>query len=308
MPSSLVREMGPTLKNDPELFEMTLRLIPSSMRANEDFIFLFLQEMGAKAQKHLYKNLLGGCPADQIPAEWVRQKSIKTGSQLDCQGSIEMDESKKICRELNSRRPNGVEFRESAITEPKVGGGTCSAMAFDFAARYLQHRRVLPPQFAIEQITVDDWQMSGYERSSPTFRIRQAAFNTISKTQEASSDFKRDKIDAMVHLHNLSVVNALEEIDMSQPDAAVKFAEVLETSGNGVFVLRVLKPDTNEKEEAHGHSAILIHEDEIEPHFYDPCDGLHEIERPFEAMTLAKICGVWEQRWQTNQVRLYQIR
>ena len=119
---------------------------------------------------------------------------IHEGSQLDCNGPIEANRAQQICEQLNGQHIQGVFFNERTIAPPVIRGGTCSAMIFDNIDQFLKRKtghnssyHVLPKN------------RPSIHSFSQEFKIRQAAFNPISKhPQETSPDFKRDKIAAML--------------------------------------------------------------------------------------------------------------
>ena len=238
--------------------------------------------------------------AYSIPARFIRSTVVKTGSQNDCSGAVEVDKAKKICERLNQVKPNGIYFSDAKV-DTTISGGTCSAMSFDFANRYMELRKNHTPDEIINLIGSD------YERSSQAFRTTQAAFNTIGKAAgETSEDFKQAKIDAMLHLHNRKVILASEPFDLKEQAALTKIRKILREFTEGVFIVRVLLPKDNEKEENFGHSTVLIRDGDRQL-FYDPFQGVLNIEKGFESTTLCSLLMNFLAFWEIHAGRIYQI-
>lgn len=235
-----------------------------------------------------------------IPLSFIRYTVIQPGSQVDCSGAIEIDQAKQICQKLNSKNTNGIFFSESKLVS-HLYNGTCSAMSFDFANRYLELRKTLSPKQAITQIAPD------YEKSSQVFRTTQAAFNTICRAPGMDQkDFNRAKIEGMLCLYNRHVVNASEGFDITQNSAISKIRKILKELKPGVHIIRMILPASSDKGEMLGHTTVLI-QDEGKQFFYDPCSGTRKLKKGYESTTLCKFFHTFQQAWNTYSGRFYQI-
>lgn len=235
----------------------------------------------------------------KLPA--FRVKLIKSGSQNDCSGNVETDKAKAICAHLNSSPEKGVAFQEHRVTA-FIMGGTCSAMSFEFADRYLKAKEAgLSPEEAIDRISPD------FEQSNLEFRTRQSAFNTICKSmKKEAGDFKKAKIAAMLRFHQRKVVKASDCFDLDKGDSLKKIEKILKQFQQGVFVVRCILENRSEKGEAFGHSTILIR-DGGQNYFYDPAKGISELETGYEASVLHELLSAHNRQWGIYSGRIYQI-
>lgn len=228
-------------------------------------------------------------------------KLIKSGSQLNCSGSVNIDQARSYCNTLN-QNPFGICFPQDQVTD-FVLGGTCSAMSFDFADRYLRGRaNHLTPEEVMESIGSD------YTSSSEIFRTRQAAFNTIRKEGNLTGEnFMQAKIASMLQFHNRQIVTSSPTFDLKDPQGSLRKIEaIVNRQQNGVFIVRCLRPENNYKEEALGHSMVLIRDGTFQ-YFYNPSEGVFEFEPGFEAEALHSNLSKVNSMWGVSLGRIYQI-
>lgn len=109
--------------------------------------------------------------------------------------------------------------------------------------------------------------------SSQEMRTRQAAYNTI-KVESAhrigSIDFSRNKVQALANDHALVIDWASSEVDISFGYEV--FEQEVQKLPEGAFLIRMLKPEANDKLEACGHALVYIKE-KGSALFYDPNRG-----------------------------------
>ncbi len=235
-----------------------------------------------------------------IPPSFIRFKVLKIGSQNGCNGFVETEKAKKICERLNQKPSNGIHFSKSRLINT-INMGTCSAMAFDFANRYIEMRKTLSPEEVIERIGSD------YEHSSQEFRTMQAALDTIHKKKGAVfKDFNQAKMEAMLRFYGRRVIKASEIIDLTQKSMLAKTRKILRDFQQGIFILRIIRPHTNDKGEHYGHTAVLIRDGDKQ-YFYDPGKGVSEIEQGYESTTLCDALLGFKNMWYTYLGRIYQI-
>lgn len=226
-------------------------------------------------------------------------KVIKEGSQTLNKGEIDWVQAHKTTEKLN-KFVKGVVFLKNALT-PFIEGGTCSAMAFEFLDQYLLHREKLSPEKVIETISPN------FETSSLFFRTRQAAFNTIQKDPEHPvSDFRRAKIEAMLKLYNIKVLDASDEVDITEKESLHKIKTILKKFENSFLILRILRPSKNHKEEKYGHSMVLIR-DQGREYFYEPNQGVIEINKKYTAKAIHEFLIKLEDSWGISHASFYQV-
>lgn len=271
-----------------------------------------LDFLAAPSQRNLFEIFSDSSDDDQSEKiNTLVQKKIKPGSQEEKDGDIYPGLAEYHCEVLNEfSKETHVLFSADRL-ESNLTGGTCSAMSFKFADTYLKRR----PSSAPEQIFEDIGDL--YEQSSKIFRTRQAAFNTIHKDPaHPSTDFMRDKIDAMLRLYDRKITDASEPFSMKVlflegPSSKElqktegKITSFLNKYPEGVFVVRCILPEQNDKEEHCGHSTILIREGD-KSYFYDPNEGISEI--PSDPKALVDVLSPMMQRWGIPNGRIYKIQ
>jgi hypothetical protein len=227
---------------------------------------------------------------------------LHQGSQSGCIGFIDKRRVQQICETLNAHRINSVFFNAKAI-EPQINGGTCSAMSFDFIDQYLKHR-VLSRSSSdkiIQKIS------KRYLSSSQEFMHHQAAFNTISKHSfENATDFKRDKIAAMLTLFHRNIPFCSEEINLSLPTSYEKISRNMATLPKGIFALRALHPAANLKEERERHTMVFINEADGQ-FFYDPNGGTLQFQRGHANKLVHNLLQQIHHSFNIPAVRFYQV-
>jgi hypothetical protein len=229
----------------------------------------------------------------------LKYKVVTPGSQVHCSGSVDRQQAEDYCKRLDENN-EGIRFPEEKVTDYLMGG-TCSAMTFDFAHNYLEKRKAMDPEAVIELIGPH------YDTSSAIFRTRQAAFNTLRKDpDQPPSDFSKAKIASMLKLHDRHIVAASEEFNLDSKKSLDQIKNIFNTFQQGVFVIRCLHPEDNSKGESYGHSLALIR-DEDHRYFYDPCEGVYELDKEHEPETVHHLLAQANNNWDIPLARIYQI-
>lgn len=227
-------------------------------------------------------------------------KVIKSGSQSACIGNVDVDKAQDICAMLNRDSEDDVKFRAYKVSM-SIHGGTCSAMAFEFADRYLKAREAgLSAEQTIDRLSPD------FKTSNLEFRTRQSAFNTIYKSKQTAGDFKKAKIASMLRFHQRKVVQASDCFDLDTLYSLKNIEEILQEFQRGVFVIRCISEDNSEKGESHGHSMVLIREDG-KNYFYNPGTGVSELDPNYPAGALYKELRKINRQFDIPLGRIYQI-
>ncbi len=238
-------------------------------------------------------------------------KKIKHGNQAQNAGEIRVQLAQKYCEKLNEySEETHVVFSPSRLQNP-ISGGTCSAMAFDFADKYLDKRPTMTPDEIFDEIA------PRFENSSLLFRTRQAVFNTLRKDDRyPPADFMRDKVGSMLRAYGRSITDSSEMFYMKDTltlnssskeikQAMKKIEQFLNEHSEGVFVIRCVVLEDNDKGELFGHSTTLIREKD-KSYFYDPNEGIYEL--PKETEALVDILKPMMQKWCVPFGRIYRIQ
>jgi len=225
---------------------------------------------------------------------------ISKGTQRGKDGITDTKKAKEICQALNEKAPPTVRFAADRV-EDHLEGGTCTALSMRLLKEYRKARNESAnAEEALKKIG------DQFKTSSPELRTIQAAYNTIEKTATTSADFKKDKMEALLHYENpdLKITHCLGETKDSKEMLGWDITE-------GIYVMRMLCPihpqevelEYQVKEEYYGHTTILILEEE-KAYYYDPGIGTVQLHNPTQLLMLRD----WQkERWDLPLVRLYQI-
>ncbi len=225
--------------------------------------------------------------------EWKRQKSsdvvkLVNGTQGVSYGKTQKDRVAEIFSQLEKDQPMGIKFNKNAI-KGDVRGGNCTAMSLDFASEYLKMKKkseiseATPLKVLIERIKMFASQYNlGRTEINMEFRNRQKAFNCIEvDRQQQGGDFSLAKVQSLANFHFLKITDVSEEftyLDWDHKKTKDKLIQVVNKLQNGIHFLRDLFPSENKKLEEHGHSMVLIKEEQG-AFFYDPNTGVELINR-----------------------------
>lgn len=171
---------------------------------------------------------------------------------------------------LETKTDDLIHFTEEKARQGYDGGGTCSSMALDFAARFMnvcsEAKDAATRTLCVQGLA------PFYTSSTGEFASRQAAYNSINVDKEAitaATDITAQKISALAHYHgmNLEPVMKLESTIESN-----SIMSVLKELEHGQYVVRMLDPATNEKLEHYGHTMAFFKDKDLSV-YYDNSKG-----------------------------------
>lgn len=252
-------------------------------------------------------------------------REIKKMDQGYSRGATDLEKSREVFEKVLEKRPKGITFNQNKL-EGKVSGGNCSALSFEFIQRYFEFLKqreslqvegnkggenLLDPMQEIEKL-LERFENGGGE-NVVHFRSIQEAFNTfeIEKTED-TVDITAAKIQAIANYFDFEASPASDERDLIV-DGQGTLVETVNTLKNGVYLLRTIRPEDNERLEMYGHSMVWIKKDK-ETFFYDPTNGARIIQSKwpadflFTALQYQYARAGWDgQGWKTRKYRFYEI-
>lgn len=301
-----------------------------NLNCGEIITSLFLSEYAMRHLKEAKKSphgkwghrivaVLQFCPVVGLIATWIefiliKVKNIKPvwiarGDQSDCDGSVSLAKTNQICSFLNTVAPPTILFDPSKISS-EINGGTCSAMSLDFAATYFKLRKKhreegeKNPKRLLSQIKTAT---TRFQASGEDFRVVQQAFNAITVVPgEEGSDIPRDKIEALSSYYHLMVLNGSDQLDMNAKGTTKKIQRMIDSLPFGVYVLRMLQPLDNEKQEKHGHTMIYVKEEGFDL-FYEPNYGLEDLSWKIPSSRIIKRMKSSHRKFTIPLARFYQV-
>lgn len=233
-------------------------------------------------------------------------QKIRQGSQDQCDGPIHFALANDYCEAMDDlKEKTRIGFAKERLVEV-LTGGSCSAMSFQFADDYLKRKAYLTPQKIINEISPE------YEHSKKKYRTIQAVFNTLHRAS-LTEDFLYDKIDAMLKFYDRSLTDASElffvESCKSEDDEKNlnMIQSFLDQFPEGVFVVRSIHPQVNDKGEAYGHTTIFIKTPET-CYFYDPDEGIYKLTKDYENEGLYVLVKQMMLKILTPFGRIYKIK
>jgi hypothetical protein len=236
-------------------------------------------------------------------------KLLFTGTQIGCEGNVNVERVSRLVDDLNKRRAKGIIFNPQQIT-PIIKGGACSAMSLDFAEEFFKLKHV----YAISGLPASDRFLSAiralgqrFAQSNQEMRDRQAALNTIEILPNAQGiDKTRNKIQSLANLHHFTIDHASHEIQLDQAGYERTLQEEASNLPDGVYLLRSLKPFNNAKEEWEGHSMVYV-KDHQERFFYDPNVGTTYSNNDNPVSDLSRALTYYRQMFDTREARFYRL-
>lgn len=217
----------------------------------------------------------------------------------DC--SQNFDISQEVFHLIKMKRANKIDFDEGKLYSFD-GGGTCSAMALDFLARYINECSGLTSRTDITKKATKFRDF--YCANTSTYSSRQAAYNTIYVDQQAAIQnpelIKLGKMQSLANFHYLKLTPATGTITIKAiKKDSNKFKKKIKNLPQGTYVVRALLPADNHKQEYFGHSMIFIKGANISL-YYDSSFGLVDITGEAEGFVKDKLIS-----WEIPEVRFY---
>jgi len=222
----------------------------------------------------------------------------REGACEDCDQDFDL--SKKVVKTLNQKAPVKVKFDESDLAYDF--GGTCTAMALDFLARYIEECSQLTNPADIRN-KVKQFKPF-YRLQTGTHMSRQGAYNAIkvnkALSQSQPDEMKYRKMQALSNYHGLILKPATKTIKINTIDNNPNsFKTQIKNLPNGTYVVRALSPAVNDKMEYYGHTMILVKGATFSVYF-DNSDGAAEITNDVAGYVKDKLLS-----WHIPEVRLY---
>lgn len=203
-----------------------------------------------------------------------------------------MDKVEAIRADLAAKAPLGIHFNSSKVIN-RIEGGTCSAMSLEFIDFYMKTKSLNEEQFAT---------------SSKKRRDLQAAFNTIEVIPlESSIDYSKNKIQSLANFYSLEIDHSSPEIDIAAMSHAKEIAKEVEALPDGVFLIRIIKPEDNDKLECNGHSLAIIKEEGL-CLFYDPNFGVQNLSQVDPSTALFNNFKTCLKMFGISKARFYQLQ
>lgn len=236
----------------------------------------------------------------RYPAEEREYALLSKGTQRGKDGPVDVREAKITAQFLAEYAPQTVNFNSNNVAN-YLEGGTCTAMTMHFLRNYLiAKENGLTTRQAIQSIA-PKFATSGFN-----FRTKQAAYNTIERRSPSPHDvFQKDKIEALLNWENsnLTITRASKLININE-NCIDLINHVYNSAPEGEHIVRALCPNyTNSKEEAYGHTTLLIKGEEG-VYYYDPAVGILELNHP----TQLRMVLEWQNaRWSIPAVRFYTV-
>lgn len=211
--------------------------------------------------------------------------------------------SDQVINLLIEKKLSKVDFDKTKVY-PFEGGGTCTAMAMDFLARYVNECSNMTSRSAVRAKVKQFAPFYTYGLSTDI--SRQAAYNTIRVDRQAHinnpDEMKYRKMQSMANYHSMNLEPATSTIKRSKISQKPKsFKSKIKNLPNGYYIVRGLEPADNEKMEYFGHTMIFIKTPHISLYF-DNGDGAVDITSDPAGYVKDKLLG-----WGFKEFRLYKV-
>lgn len=172
--------------------------------------------------------------------------------------------------------PEGIRF-DRGLLAPNLSFGNCSASTLNFVKAVLEQC----PNKAEKELCLSSV-MRKFQYPDELSRSHQSAFNTI-VVEEIGSDPIRDKVQALLNLHDLEITRAVPETVSLREQAPPKMVmeQLADRVGQGasfadfdVYVIRGINPNPYARKlENWGHTTALLMSNDLVA-YYDPAkDG-----------------------------------
>lgn len=275
-------------------------------------LFGSYKEKHNKEIKHLAEIIKQKLQLEQQPkATQQRSSYLFRGTQAGCQGSVTIEKVEAIRARLEAEAAFGITFNSSKVKDT-VEGGACSAMSLDFIDSYFKTKSICKeePNYR-SSLLLEKIRLNGtlFAKSSQQMKDLQAAFNTIEVLpSETPIDYSKNKVQSLANYYFLEINHSSKEIDTSTISNTQDIAKEVDELPKGVFLIRIIKPEDNDKLETQGHSMVFIKEEGV-CLFYDPNFGVRDLssdDDPSKALfNNFKLCL---QTFKISKARFYQVQ
>lgn len=242
--------------------------------------------------------------SNDLYSQLTRETWLFRGTQNNCSGVTPVDKVKEVFDKLNKKKECGIDFNKNKITG-SVEGGTCTAMSLEFVDSLLKIKKNSPKCVNDKSKFNNILSLQEkFKQSSEEMRIRQAAYNTIEVIKGDYIDYSKNKMQSLLNFHDFKINYCSNEINTETRKE--EFAKTVHELPKGTYILRVIKPNENEKLEEHGHTLVYVKEEDLGL-FYDPNFGLRVLSEEEHSTVLLESFKFCYFNFQTSNARFYQI-
>jgi hypothetical protein len=237
-----------------------------------------------------------------------RSKWLFEGSQDGCKGDAPVEQAEIVRNKLNNKHIAGIRFNKEKLTG-KITDGTCTSMSLKFISSYfkIKEKCKRDPNYTSSMLLKNLSNLScKLASSSEKMRVRQAAYNTIEIIKsENLIDYSKNKIEALITDRALKINYSSEEIEVNNAEKW-NISQQVANLAEGVFLLRIIKPNNNEKLEERGHSLVYIKEEGIGL-FYDANYGVLNLHSTEHSNVLSEWMVMNWRDFQISKARFYKV-
>lgn len=290
------------------LFWMPPLLLTASSKGNIDVFEILPYELQA------YREVYG----DAFITEFKHDKMI--------QGAVDIIKVKEIVSELNRktvhRNIQSIFFDEQHI-DNYLSGGSCSAISFKVAKVVLDYLKnpindreegvLQSMKNIVETIHTEGLKDSkiGSDKSQ-LIRSTQAAFNTISINRTINAvDICQDKIKAIAAYYDIEVSQSTKDLLLEETNASrKKFEAIKKELKSGLYLLRIIQKNDNQRLERHGHSTIYVKSPQGKQFYFDPQIGLYDLSKrnqKTQNMIFQSLCSA-KKRFEIEYYKFHKLR
>jgi len=175
-----------------------------------------------------------------------------------------------VVKVLETKTDDFISFSEDDTRGGLDRPGTCSAMALDFTARFINKCAPITDPDALKDCVREFSPF--YTTSTNEFASRQVGYNSIRIAEEALDnpqvDITAQKMSALAHFHDMKLEPVMELMSTHSH----QLTSIIKELKNGDYVIRLLQPDDGHKQELFGHSMAFFKRDKMSV-FYNNADG-----------------------------------
>ena len=276
------------LSGDVEQMQESKHKLEEKLKKREDSPAYLLAKKQFECQKKPMEHLVAGTQYGN-EGWYANPESSLVGT-----NKFIVDENRFIERKIEKANMRSANIEEVSFSPFKDHGyvqkGNCTAMTLSLSKKYLKKSQEEKTEQELKRLV--EKQRSASDRS----RKLQIAFNQIQIATEdnfQNPECKQDKMKALLQTMGMKVqkhcgtctAKETREIYQTPPQGEPikrKIAEqrdiekfVENMSSDGVYVMRLIKPEKNAKGEEYGHTTVCIKQGD-NFFFYDPNRGLHK--------------------------------
>ncbi len=229
-------------------------------------------------------------------------KVVVPGSQFYAKGPV--------TKTLEGIQPNsvkGVHYASNEVTKT-LEGGACTALTMKFLRHLtlnMEHdlNRPLTGADRIERAIDQFKEKHRYLEATAEDRNIQAIMNTIRSDNMPVRDFHRTKVESLASLFGFQVEEAVLEHDFNNKEHRLTLEQKTDHIQCGTYLIRMIKPSYNDKQEEYGHTCALVINRENR-YFYDPNFGFSNLKN--SNVLTRKLTSI-HKRFDTPFTRIYPL-